>query len=317
MSNQVLPPSLDRGGALVIFPGALGDLVCAMPALREIARRHGGRVTVLCKGDLVPLVRAAEVGDAAPIEGREAAWLFAAKPPPEAETFFAAFAAVESFSGFAAPEVARNLSRWFGRAARVHPFRPATPVHLAAHYLGCIGASSTAAEIAAVDVSPGDDAVAAARTRLAAVSRPILAVHPGSGGRGKRWSRRGFAEVADRWRERGWGIVIVLGPAEAGESSLWKDAGRVLEPAGVLDLAAVLGASDAYLGNDSGASHLAGAVGACGVAIFGPTNPALWRPLPGRIVAHRLVPWTGCDDAVPRAAVDVVDHALVLASKLS
>ncbi|MBI2963989.1 MAG: glycosyltransferase family 9 protein [Deltaproteobacteria bacterium] len=314
MSNQVPPPSLGRAGALVVFPGALGDLLCAMPAMREIYRRHGGRVTVLCKGDLVPLVRAAEIGDAAPIEGRAAAWLFAAEPPPEADAFFAAFAVVESFSGSAAPEVARNLGRWLGHAARVHPFRPPVPRHLAEHFLGCIGAPRAAAEIATVEVSAGEAAVAAARARMAALPRPVLAVHPGSGGRSKRWSRSGFVEIADRWRARGGGVVIVLGPAEAGESSLWKAAGVVLEPPSVLELAAQLGAADAYLGNDSGASHLAGAVGVRGAAVFGPTDPALWRPLSPRIVACRLAPWTACEEAAPRAAVDAVDRALVPAA---
>ena len=35
----------------------------------------------------------------------------------------------------------------------------------------------------------------------------------------------------------------------------------------------------AFVGNDSGVSHLAAAAGAPGVVIFGPTDPDRWRPL--------------------------------------
>jgi ADP-heptose:LPS heptosyltransferase len=39
----------------------------------------------------------------------------------------------------------------------------------------------------------------------------------------------------------------------------------------------------AYLGNDSGVSHLAGLCGARSVVIFGPTSPTVWRPLGPRV----------------------------------
>jgi ADP-heptose:LPS heptosyltransferase len=34
----------------------------------------------------------------------------------------------------------------------------------------------------------------------------------------------------------------------------------------------------AFIGNDSGITHLAAAVGAPTLAVFGPTDPALWAP---------------------------------------
>ena len=47
----------------------------------------------------------------------------------------------------------------------------------------------------------------------------------------------------------------------------------------------------AFVGNDSGAAHLAAAVGASGVVIFGPTDPVRWRPLgPGQIAILRRDP---------------------------
>ena len=81
----------------------------------------------------------------------------------------------------------------------------------------------------------------------------------------------------------------------------------------VVALAALLARADRYLGNDSGVSHLAGAVGARGAALFGPTDPELWRPLSPRITSLRLVAWHGSESAAPLSTIDAVDDALAAA----
>jgi len=49
-------------------------------------------------------------------------------------------------------------------------------------------------------------------------------------------------------------------------------------------VAAIARIATAFVGNDSGVSHLAAAVGASGIVIFGPTDPARWRPLGSRTI---------------------------------
>ena len=44
-------------------------------------------------------------------------------------------------------------------------------------------------------------------------------------------------------------------------------------------LAALLARAGAYVGNDSGVTHLAAASGAPTIALFGPTDPRVWAPL--------------------------------------
>jgi ADP-heptose:LPS heptosyltransferase len=69
---------------------------------------------------------------------------------------------------------------------------------------------------------------------------------------------------------------------EAAATTVAAALGRALpriEMASLPDLAARLAGCWAYLGNDSGVSHLAGLVGARTVAVFGPTAPDVWRPL--------------------------------------
>jgi heptosyltransferase-2 len=72
------------------------------------------------------------------------------------------------------------------------------------------------------------------------------------------------------------------------------------------DLAALLARATLFIGHDSGVAHLASAVDAAGVVLFGPTEPARWRPLGRRIVALRAR-GPGADgitlDALPVARV--------------
>jgi heptosyltransferase-2 len=112
---------------------------------------------------------------------------------------------------------------------------------------------------------------------------PSLVLHAGSGGESKRWHPEGFAAVADivsRWSDRT--VVVLEGPAEPGlakkVAGLMSTQPRVLPPLPLRALAALLSRAHLYLGNDSGPSHLAAAVGAPSVVLFGPTNPRTWAP---------------------------------------
>lgn len=58
-----------------------------------------------------------------------------------------------------------------------------------------------------------------------------------------------------------------------------RDATKTIESPALELLAGLIAEAGLFVGNDSGVSHLAAAVGAKTLALFGPTNPALWRPL--------------------------------------
>jgi heptosyltransferase-3 len=97
--------------------------------------------------------------------------------------------------------------------------------------------------------------------------------------------------------------VFVHGPAEAAlESALAAHRSATLRG---LELGAVAGIArlaTAFVGNDSGVSHLASAAGACGVMLFGPTDPARWRPL-GKIAVIRREPIASIEPAEVYAAI--------------
>lgn len=123
-----------------------------------------------------------------------------------------------------------------------------------------------------------------------------LAVFPGGGDnprdsvREKRWHAEGYAEVCRAVIRRGLEVVLLGGPADV-------DAAEAVErlAPGVLNLAgstgwgetaAILRRAGRFLGADSGPAHLATAVGAESVVLFGPTSPeCLYAP--GLVTAVR------------------------------
>jgi ADP-heptose:LPS heptosyltransferase len=112
---------------------------------------------------------------------------------------------------------------------------------------------------------------------------PFLCVHPGSGSHRKNWPKEGFLEVA-RGAFRRWRLPssVLLGPAERDQRKFWYAASGpslfVKEGAPILEAARTLRRAALYVGNDSGITHLAAAVGTPSVALFGPTDPARWAP---------------------------------------
>jgi ADP-heptose:LPS heptosyltransferase len=156
-------------------------------------------------------------------------------------------------------------------------------VHAAAAYLRAVGAAAPRALGAGSHLITGPSARADAL--LGRLPRPLLALHTGAGGRAKRWDAAGFVQVGEWWRAEGGAVLEIAGPAESGELSLLGATSVREWP--LTDLAALLSRVDLYVGNDSGVSHLAGAVGASGVVLFGPTDPRRWRPVSPCLVALR------------------------------
>lgn len=123
-------------------------------------------------------------------------------------------------------------------------------------------------------------------------------VNPGTVLTRKRWPAEGYAGLAQRFLERGWGVVLV-GNADDRESTarvaqLVGPSPRLVDLTGTLtwgQLGAVLERCRVFVGNDSGPLHLAMAVGTSAVGLYGPTSPALDGPFghtPHAVVYHAL-----------------------------
>src|SRR5262249_62383936 len=88
--------------------------------------------------------------------------------------------------------------------------------------------------------------------------------------------------------------------------------GGVARDPSLRQLAALFERATVFVGNDSGLSHLAAAVGCATLVLFGPTDPAVWAPTGARVRVVRGAgagaadPWHGVDlGRAERAALDL------------
>lgn len=281
---------------LVIFPGALGDLICLGPALRAIARRHREATVELMAREELARFAVDRMGTARghSIDRREVAALFAENPEPAgASGFFYSFTRIYSFFASDDARFRRALEAAAAPAAvSFHAFRPARGGHVAAGYLdevGERGAPPDAKLDARIDVLDGDIArVRCALARLGLENARVVLLFPGSGSADKNWPAENFAALANALPPP-LRALVVLGPAEGAIEPQFVAYGIARLRDQPLDTVAGLARLAAgFVGNDSGVSHLAAAAGACGVAIFGPTDPGRWRPL-GRVTVVRAL----------------------------
>jgi heptosyltransferase III len=267
---------------VLLFPGALGDLLLVLPTLRRLRRRLRPARTALViaepQRELARLLRVADTISS--LDDADAAWLFGGSTVPR---WLAPGSTVFSWLGTREP-LGERLRALTASAHLLSVERGPGAAHAAVAYARAAGVPAERRRLAAeATISPPVSPRAGALAD--GLRRPLLALHRGAGAPPKRWALDGFAGVASWWRRSHGDIVELLGPAEAGETPL---PGTTTASGWTLpDVAALLGFADAYLGNDSGISHLAGAVGTPGVVLFGPTAPARWRPLSPRLVAVR------------------------------
>jgi heptosyltransferase-3 len=112
-------------------------------------------------------------------------------------------------------------------------------------------------------------------------------IHPGSGSHDKNYSPQFYLALADELQHLGYKKTgFIAGPAEKTTIMLEDFTGRWVEwPENVERLANMLADASLYIGNDSGASHLAGILGVPTIVFYKTTDPEVWGVL-GRKVAH-------------------------------
>jgi ADP-heptose:LPS heptosyltransferase len=279
---------------LVIFPGALGDLMLAMPAIAAIsARNKGASIELMARGELARLVEGRSVialGHS--IDRREVTALFAESSGEESASraFFGEYSRIYSFFAFDDARFRAALATSTEGEVTFHRFRPEGEGHIATAYLREIGESGEAAGATGL-IELKDEDIVEAEAAIASVGcdeSKLIAIFPGSGSQKKNWPAENFVNLAGLVAaEIGASPIIVLGPSEEELRGVFRDAGlSLLEGLELSTVAAIAKMSASFIGNDSGVSHLAAAVGARGIVLFGPTDPARWRPL-GRIEVVR------------------------------
>jgi ADP-heptose:LPS heptosyltransferase len=118
---------------------------------------------------------------------------------------------------------------------------------------------------------------------------PLIALHIGSGSKKKVWPPERFAHLTEKLvQKEGARIIVPIGPADEEPVRAYctlvsSEAITPLPNLPLTTLAAVLKRCSLYVGNDSGITHLAAAVGIPVIALFGPTDPKVWGPRGERV----------------------------------
>lgn len=272
---------------LLFHAGALGDFIVTWPLVLALARLHPQSrlfcVTQRGKGLLAERVLRVESVDS------EVGWHALHGPDPSSlpESHTRLLAGAHSVVSFAAdvhtwPANVRKLAP----SAEVIALTAAPPAdfsgHVTDHLLGQLAAwpaAQSAMEQVLRSVASRGIPVGPPRS----ANGPVV-VHPGSGAARKCWPAERFLQLIDRLRAGGREVRVIIGEVELeqwGPNAVdrFAAAATVVKPATPVELLDQLKDAAAFVGNDSGPSHLAGIIGVPTVALFGPSNPIHWRPL--------------------------------------
>lgn len=277
--------------ALIIHGGALGDFVMTLRVVAALRMSGATHIGFMGRSEFMDLANRGGVDEFIDLHTGGCHALFSehALLPPEFSDRLAKFTLVVDM--LAGPE--SPLPRRFGRlgvprvlAIDPRP-RPGWSGHVSDQWLDDLRIAGVNANAGLPRIECDRGLVAAARDELleaTATKGRIALIHPGSGSPTKCWPIDSFLQVIHSLRAANWGVVVLIGPVEL-ERLAPADLARLRCAAPTVEnrplnlFADLLAASDLFIGNDSGVSHLAAALGVPMVAIFGPTPPAIWRPL--------------------------------------
>lgn len=276
---------------LIIHSGGIGDQLLALPAMRSFQQQFPLAIPELMgRPERLSLIafdlKATSLHSS---DRAEMAYFYLENEPlPESQaSFFAECKAVLAFGKSNLGLLSRNLKRaGAGRVISISSFPPeGLRVHVTDYLMKSMQKEGFGGEGLLSILHLSEEALTWGRNfwreKEIKSGEKILAVHPGSGSRKKNWDLKHFVRVAG-WAKGKSRILWILGPAE-GETNEIREVFVNLQPLRaeqlpLLKLAGVLKTCSAYLGNDSGITHLASSLGIPTVALFGPTDPSVWGP---------------------------------------
>jgi heptosyltransferase-3 len=286
----------------VVHPGALGDTILALPVLAALKQRFQPAVLhVIGHPSLVAFLPGRSIVDAmTSVGGIEYRQLLESDiETPPAGSIWRQFDCVVVWSQDTDAQLSSKLTRWgVSQVAVCSPrLKDGGNRHATDRFKDTVAHLLDAQDLpeTRITVTDADRQQGALWLSTMGVSRsgiPLVAIHPGSGSPSKCWPPEQFAEVIKWLQGRGASIVLIEGPADAamvaGIMRLTASLEiRQLQNATLSAVASVLAHCTAYIGNDSGVTHVAAAVGVPTVALYGPTDPAVWALRCKNVIALR------------------------------
>lgn len=308
-----------RGRILVIRGGAIGDFILTLPVLRALRERFPNvDVEVLGYPHIVQVALVGGLADrVSAIEARGMARFFARNGTLDAAlaSYFSEFSVIVSYLYDPDKIFLENVTRCTDAQFIVGPHKPDEDenIHATEALLKPLErlAIFDADPVPRLDFPDGAPKVLL-DSELAGNGNPKqwLAAHPGSGGEKKNWPEANWADLIQRLiRETDLRVLMVGGEAEGERVSrlaalVPEKRLRIARSLSLVEVALLLSQCHAYIGHDSGISHLAGAVNLKGILLWNDTNATVWKPRTDRL---RLITST---DGLSRVCPDTVIREL-------
>ena len=307
--------------ALIIQPGAIGDCILTLPLAKFMKESLGlGSVDILGNVEYIGMLPARTIVDS--VRSMETVDLHRLFAEPKAFhlpdrdpliSFFSQYSWIVTFLGEPGGSFEKNLifTVYCGRSAEVVSLALKPPEgfegHLAEfHIKELVGQAGLVVKVrpykvseqlinsSDADTNKGRELLQDANVDL---SKKLVVIHPGSGGKSKCWHLENFLAVARKLAAKNIEVVFLLGPAE--QERFDKSAineinktGKCISNLPLPEVVGLLSWAWAFAGNDSGITHLAAGMGIETIAIFGPSNPNIYRPVGPKVTILRGEPHT-------------------------
>jgi ADP-heptose:LPS heptosyltransferase len=244
---------------LAIRPGGIGDFIVSLPALECLRTEY---FEVWTRAETVPLAGFADRARSIASTGLNL--LAVTEPPPQLIEELRGFDSIVSWYGANRLEFRKEVER-LGLPFTFFPALPpeGTGVHAVDFYLEQVRTLGPCE-------SDGIPRIRLPRETEEASREGFAVIHPFSGSEGKNWALENFGQLARRLA-LAMPVYWCYGP----DDPPGDEAVRIEN---LYELAQWLAKASLFVGNDSGITHLAAAVGTPVLALFGPTDPAVWAP---------------------------------------
>ncbi len=294
----------------MIRPGALGDLVVTLPTFEAIRKYFkNARIDIMGYSSYLEIVKGRFYADTiSRFDQADIASLFTKNSNVPA-SLINKLSNMDLIIAFVSDkdQVMVNNLRAAGVKHVIHyePFpSEGEDIHVIDHFLKCldllvIDHSNKIPKIFLrdEDILLGEKFL---NDRVVNPKKMLVAMHPGSGSRQKCWPTDRYVELI-LWlkKEMDAQILLISGQADTGIVEALRDKVRdnfiLADQLPLPILAAIIKRSNLFVGNDSGITHLAAAVGTPTITIFGPTDPRMWGPRGEQVkILYKKSPCSPC-----------------------
>lgn len=307
---------------LVLRGGAIGDFIVTVPALQTLRNHwYDSTLELVCKDQISELAKVTGIAEhTISLDSAEIAQLYSPLFDEKSKIadYIKSFDIIVCYLYDPDKVLQNNLMRIIGnhsnKKGRPHIIFH-SPVgiicHATEHFLEplkTLGIALTQ-DSAIPHLKLPRTVLEKSQKRMQKFGKNILTIHPGSGSQRKNWHFKNFVELAKRISDKNIVPVFIFGEAEqelfSMSCSMLQSFG-VLNESSLVEVAGFIAVSIVYVGNDSGITHLASALGVPTLALFGHTEPNIWGPRGKDVTIIKSV-----DGKVESISVDtVLEHIL-------